>query len=277
MQKIQNILLISIFIIFSFLFLYSLESVRLPDYISYSYIFQFSNFYTFESYPFASFMRLFDSYDFFRLVSLITGLGLFFFKLISERHNTSVLIVLLILCIVFIFEFYMIRLRAGWSIILVALGFFLFRKSYILSIPFFLISALFHLETALCLGFFLFTPFLIKDRPFLIAFLISTAFLLGIVFAVPQRGLWVYSELNFARVFMHLSIITFYLVNTYKRPYKNSFLDRMIFLNITFSTLICIFYFLGSFDISGEAIVRVSTLNVAVFLIYFLGKSDLNP
>ena len=50
----------------------------------------------------------------------------------------------------------------------------------------------------------------------------------------------------------------------------------MIFLNISFSTLICIFYFLGSFDISGEAIVRVSTLNVAVFLIYFLGKSDLN-
>ena len=64
------------------------------------------------NHPFASFMRLFDSYDFFRLVSLITGLGLFFFKLISERHNTSVLIVLLILCIVFIFEFYMIRLRA---------------------------------------------------------------------------------------------------------------------------------------------------------------------
>ena len=69
-------------------------------------------------------MRLFDSYDLFRLVSLIAGLGLFFFKLISERHNTSVLIVLLILCIVFVFEFYMIRLRAGWSIILVALGFF---------------------------------------------------------------------------------------------------------------------------------------------------------
>lgn len=275
MQKIQNILLISFFSIISFIFLYSLESIRLPDYISYSYIYQFSNFYTFESYPFASFMRIFSSYDFFRLVSLITGISLFFFKLISERHNSTVLTIILLLSIVFIFEFYMIRLRAGWSILFLAISFFLSRKSFILASPFFFISGLFHLETTICLVFFLGLPFLMKERPISIALLASFIFLLGIIYAVPQRGLWVYSELNFARVFMHFSIIIFYFLSIYRKLYTNTFLERMILLNISFSSLICFFYLIGSFNISGEALVRVSTLNVAVFLTYFLGKSNL--
>ena len=274
MQSISNIFIITCFSTFAYLFLYSYESIFLPDYISYSYIYQFSNFYTFETYPFASFMRLFQSYDFFRFITLLAGLSLFFFKLISSKHNTYILLIILLFSLVFLFEFYMIRLRAGWSILFLAIAFFLRRKSLILALPFFLISGLFHLETTACLIFFIGIPYLMKQRPILVSVLASFIFLTAIIYAVPQRGLWVYSELNFARVLMHFLIIIFYLLINYKKTFKNTFLERMILLNISLSSTLIIFYNLGFTDISGEAIIRVTTLNIAIFLTYFLSTSN---
>jgi hypothetical protein len=290
------------------LIFYSIDASRLPDFDSYYIMYykgeslgrNYECFYNITLF----FQKLGFDYQQFRHVVLLAGLV--FASIILRLRRNSYLyhsgslgifpdksIKILILISIFIFEFYLIRLRAGISIFFFLLFFYALQYPpeykvnlplrFILLLGIVLVSALIHLQTFITIALFIGPAALwsryIKSNGSLNKFLYFTLcliawlalFWLGISdSSLEHRGSNLASNLNIVR-FVMISILPimiwpflrkFYPGNERELRGKKSF-PYLYALNYVCSAiaLLTYYYFSSVAEGAGEAIVRVMTLS----------------
>lgn len=289
------------------LILYSLDGPQLPDFDSY-YVMYYEGANLGTSYlgfyKLCLFLQMlgFD-YQEFRLLILTTGLVFAYFVLSIRRNACPYYgyrrgifleksIALLILICVFIFEFYVIRLRAGISIFFFVLFFYVWQCSRNYSVNQFLkcalllcallSSAVIHFDTFIVITLFVGPAGVwsryIKLRGALNEFLYLALclgiwlalFWFGITSSLEGRGPDLASKLNPVR-FIMISILPMLIWMLPKRlnsevknmPLRKKSLAYFYALNYVSSAiaLFTYYYFSPEADIAGEAIVRVMTLS----------------
>jgi hypothetical protein len=287
--------------------LYSINDSELPDYDSYKVIYYLDE-YTGIAYETFQRIVLFlrgVGLDYIEFRELIIFLGLIFsyIILLIKRKNysnnnggTGILInhsyFFIILISVFIFEYYVIRLRAGLSIFFLAISFYLFQYfgkyyfnknlKWIFLLVFSLISASIHIDTFVSIILFVFPAALwsryIKtgsqsnEYIYFLSCLIAwlCVFNLGVTSYVEARGVELVSTLNPVR-FTMISIIPLMMLLFFIRlnlhP-KNIYIrqksySHLYVLNYAASAtaLLSYYYFSYSVSVAGEAIVRIMTLS----------------
>lgn len=210
----------------------------------------------------------------------------------SALLGTANIFLMFFVLAVFLFEYFTIRIRAGFAIGIIWCALYLMLSSRVLlgwTFAFiFLVLAFFtHKSTTLVLIIFLGLPFIaamwkgrprIKNRLFILASVGSVAFLLYVVNSSYElRGEHIYSPLNPVR-FVMLSIIPmlmyFFTKNESARivlsgggikDFPNYFARLYVVLAIALSLL----FFAGFTGDSGEALVRLYTLSSVPALLSF--------
>lgn len=288
----MNYLKISTFLLFSFFLFYLSTLVQFnPDHLAYYLLYYYSSenayelscsfihcniFYGYLNYIFGQFI----DFEYFRyLILLFSLIYLFFFnKIHFSKSNFLYICIILFTFLFFFLEYFVIRLRAGISILFfwIALNFLINQKYYLLSSFFIFISFSIHLLTASFLLVFLIIYLINQWRPLfsyfftLIIFMIF--FSLTDIIAI-KRGADLFSQLNFYRVLgnylLPLTISIFFISRQiFINKFNKQILNSEIFLIIILFLLV-LFYFLGYIEISGEAIVRFTSV-LSAFCVWFL-------
>lgn len=254
-----------------------LESPSLPDYDSYGKIFEQPDSYQSWNFLFSSIFGLailVMKYDVVRHIFLVIGTLLCAFLVSRHRHSLPSFIVLLPIVVIFLLEFFQIRLRAGLSISLFYAAFFIGVRSlrFLISIPLMALSFAVHPATGftllLCSGLILKGIRSIKLR-FLCLLIGWMIFLVLIDFVSSDRGEHLFSDINLVRL---LTMCLFPMLGLlFLRNFKLGYLARPEFSGIG-SVFFCGFavstlYIFGFFSTSGEAIVRILSLVTGVSLL----------
>lgn len=287
--------------------LYSLNASDLPDYDSYKKIYYLDE-YTGIAYETFQRIILFSrgfgfEYTEFREILLFLGLIFAYVILLIKCQNytsysgsASMPInhswFLVILISVFIFEYYVIRLRSGISILFFSISFYLFQGSrrsntsqiliWVFLLASALISAFVHIDTFVSIALFVFPAALWsryiepgrKANEF-IYFLICLigwlcVFNLGVSSLVDGRGIDLVSMLNPIR-FIMISIVPLMMLpffirlnscqkKMYTRQKSYAYLYTLNY-SASATALLGYYYLSYSADVAGEAIVRIMTLS----------------
>ncbi|WP_174803439.1 hypothetical protein [Martelella limonii] len=295
-----------VFIVIFTYFLILLTNERLPDYESYLFLYNSSyelgGRYTGFAFLLEFLQYIGVSYEAFRFIVFSLGIILCVIllrfnpsrseneKIYSSYFSKSSLF-LLALMFVFVLEFYLVRLRAGISILFLCLGYITllnghkFRvrnwlaSAYVLIC--FFVSAFVHTQTFMVLFAFLFPPLLWKKRFLLRNFSGASAYFIicvvmwivlywkGVSGSTSFRGEHLISELNPVRFFS----ISFFPILIWipvwlwyrkkvRRVDRADYFPYLYALNyVACAIAIVLFYFSGAGADDGEAIVRVVTLS----------------
>lgn len=292
-----------------------LNTQNLPDYYSYQELYINSDGYSWKYQAFLSVCKIFKffdlSYDSFRNFNIIVASSIFYKITSTQIHlmtrlsfkSIFTLFLIFLISTMFFVEFMLVRLRAGYSII-IFLAFISIisredlrtAKNFLLSIFFFSLSFFIHFETAVALLLFFAIPLFFYKLRFpgihrYIILLIGGVFvwyifyIISIYYSNTQRIAWA-SELNFFRfiVISPLALIFISIQFFYSKfsPYEFSHWESKFNLPNIFcvgylssALVICAFYLVGSLGNAGEAIVRIVTL-YSVVAIWLLMKSRFN-
>lgn len=288
-NQILNKIILSLLILFFFLFIFFLHSSNYlnPDYIPYFNIYYFPPeekscdellscyiglHYTFD------FLNDFIDYQSFRTIFLlIPSLYLFYkvIKNISNNYSHFNLFLILFILSTFLFEYFIIRYRSGFSILFFLIFLeFIKSKFYFFKISAFIflfLSFFFHPIVFLLISF-LSIIIVINFNSYLKIFLISLFFIF-IFFYNEIR--FFKSPLNIFRFYSNFFLI--FILFLIQRFYFKKNLNDEMFLFI-FVLFVCCLYFLGLSHNIGESITRISSLISLVYFYYFYidGKEYLN-
>lgn len=222
-------------------------------------------------------------YDLYRYLFLFLSITLLYFtfqKFKFEDKPKKYFFSLSLLFIAvsgFILEFYLIRIRAGLAILffLIATYFFLKEKNLRASI-FFGLSFLSHLYSALILSCIIAVPIVLKNSKFkAISHLPFIFVFLGLIFLSSiLRGTGLESELNIFRFLFLIFPLFLIYFSLHKIKENKNIIYRVTHISyLYFSFSLTILYVLGLTDTAGEAIVRLSGLYSAPFLLLALNSN----
>lgn len=242
---------------------------KLPDYHAYLDIFLKPESYSSWNIAFTTLSLIslqLMTYDSFRFVIFLLGLLL---VVIATKPRSAINNYILIFCIfVFLLEFYIIRLRAGVCIFIFYLALLLYEKRYRLLFITFLSGAfLLHPASALTLTL-VYAPFFLKvkrNRFFLCGLLCAWMLLFLFIDELSiLRGSHLNSVINPARIaFLVLLPLIFYTILTrLKFNLPKLLREPELAAVFTGSIGLLFLYLIGTFQTSGEAIVRVYSLLV---------------
>lgn len=288
------------------LILYFIDASKLPDFDSYYVMYEGGNLGG-SYWGFSKIALILKTLglDYREFRFLVLAVGLMFVIIIFDLRRNCYLFIsknsriyfsksfeLAILVSIFIFEFYLIRLRAGISIFFFLLFFYLWQCGreykqvrplrFPLLLSTFFLSALVHFETFICIILFV-GPVILWSRYVKLCgalneFLFFTIclgiwlalFWFGIAPSLADRGPELYSKLNPIRLIMIsiLPMIVWPFIRTYYSGNLTSATGKLSFqylyaLNFVASAIaLFLYYYLStSGEHAGEAIVRVMTLS----------------
>lgn len=304
--------MISIFVTFWFCNLFDVSN--LPDYESYQLIYENSVFFGQWEVVFSSFAALlkYFGFDYLSFRTLIAFLGLIFifniFLINTNQYKGDVRSIFFsrLLWILFPFiitilylEFFVIRIRGGFSIILFCYGVYLLsQKRYYKSIVGFVMLACSygsHFFVATTLSFFIGIPFLwwrlsllVNDKYiiYVLICIIAGLVLFSSINAIySDRGNHLNSNLHpFRMICLSLIPIALYILgyrekgylsNLVKKDFVIIFTKDFITLYIIFGLMLFFFYLFGYTSESGEALVRIFTTASIPALIVIMTNKDL--
>jgi hypothetical protein len=252
-----------------------LESDNLPDYHAYMTIYTDPSSYSKWNIAFTTLaivMSNLTSYEVFRFMIYLSGFALFIFALKKNYIKNNFLIFAILVLV--LLEFYMVRMRAGISIVFFYLGYALYLKNHkFISTLFFSLSLLFHTATGLVF-FVLYLPFLLKikfEKLFLIILFSVWILLFYVLDTIAiNRGAHLSSAINPVRVIFLIMIPTV-LICTLKKLKIGSLTmsqkPELIGL-ILASVALLLMYLVGFFQESGEAIIRAYSLIASPALLF---------
>ena len=252
-----------------------LESDNLPDYHAYMTIYTNPSGYSKWNIAFTTLAiviyRL-TSYEVFRFMIYLSGFALFIFAF-KKNHKKNNFLIFAILVVVLL-EFYMVRMRAGISIVFFYVGYALYLKNHkLISTLFFTLSLLFHTATGLVF-FVVYLPFFlrIKFEKLSLIILFSIWILLFYVLDIiaVDRGEHLYSAINPARVIFLIMVPTvlFFIFKKLKiGSLTMSQKPELIGLMLA-SVALSLMYLVGFFQLSGEAIIRAYSLIASPALLF---------
>ena len=224
----------------------------------------------------------FISFETFRWILL--ALPIFFFFKIFKSHLQERKIfkqylfnylILLLLIIGIVFEYFSIRYRAGLSILSfwLALSYLISNKKIFFFYLYLFISLILHHLTFAILSIFTFAWWVNKKphlAKYIMTAIIFTIFLMIANYLSSFRGEVLYSPLNFYRIiFNYLLPIFIYFIfflNFILLQQKKIILHELEIILLIFLSILSILGLLNFFVISGEAIVRMSSALSALCL-----------
>lgn len=279
-NQILNKIILSSLIIFFLLFIFFLHSLNYlnPDYLPYFNIYYFPPedkscvnilscyiglHYTFD------FLNDFIDYHSFRLIFLLIPSLYLFYKVIRNSYNKysyfHFFIILFILS-TFLFEYFIIRYRAGFSILFFLIFLeFIKSKFYFFKISSFIFlffSFFYHPITFLLISFI--SIIIIIDFNFLLKIFLTLLFFIAIL--VYNETRLILSPLSIFRFYSNyfLIFILFLIQRFYFKKKLN--IETFLFLYVLF---VCCLYFLDFSNFIGESITRISSLLSLVYFYFF--------
>ena len=258
------------------------ESSQLPDYQSYLTIFEEPDRHFSWNPAFVYLVKyssLFFTYEEFRVITFALGLSMLVCAC-RIKINANIFAVIFFIFLI-LFEFFMVRIRAGICIALFYSALLVFLRSQrIFALILWCLSLLLHPATAVVLSLVYVPSRLFGSRSIKSKLILQTfswiVFFLIIDYKAAERGPNLVSDISFIRVFLLALFPLFLLAALEGFKVRLERLDSVeIISSITSSIALVLLWSVGTFETSGEAVTRVFSLIVGPsLLIGYLWKFD---
>lgn len=293
--KISLLIILALSLIVFYAIFIGIEQNRLPDYYSYEYMFEtyaLGGFFVLEYFFISEFFKNLSllglNYDSSRILFLTISLLIFNISIFrfSKKNNTaqlgnisvSLMMPLIITAIVvFYFEFFTIRLRGGFCIILF-LCYLSFNAKFF-KILFFLLGFITHPTTFIVL-FFLnfnlqFNNFLSFKKHFYWLIISISLILFFLNENITNIRTDFISELNFFRVIVsYLLPSLLFLILHFKKGFTEQEFNNLAPIIVLYVSIILL-HFTNNTNLMGEALVRISTLSSFTSILLIFNKASI--